>query len=114
MGNCVAAKGKDAKQNTSKPPQVQEPSTIEKKEEPNDSTPAPQPDQVTVEQVANTVAAVDGALRENGVDVVQIATKVSSKVYNDLWAMCTAENALKLMEMASSANDKLLENGIDV
>ena len=28
--------------------------------------------------------------------------------------MCTVENANKLMAMASAANDKLLENGIDV
>lgn len=28
--------------------------------------------------------------------------------------MCTAENAGKLMDLASNANAKLLENGIDV
>jgi len=58
--------------------------------------------------------AVDAALRENGIDVVQITKTYSAKVYTDLWAMCTVENATKLMEMASSANQKLLENGIDV
>ena len=44
--------------------------------------------------------AVDAALRENGIDVVQISQGFSKKVYNDLWAMCTVENANKLMEMA--------------
>ena len=121
MGNCVSSKDKNSEQNTTKPPQgkQQEQPVIEQKEEPKQEqaqsgSAEQKQDTVTVEQVAKTVVAVDEALKQNGIDVVKITADYSSKVYKDLWAMCTVENANKVMEMASAANDKLLENGIDV